>query len=197
MKRKIIKIAAMVFCMIIAGTAFSCGKKTDLTEKPAKTETVIETSEESGADAQMETGPEHTEAVCTVYVCGAVNAADVYVLSSTDRIADAIKAAGGFAENADRDYLNLAEYVYDGEKIYVPVEGEATELPAFGASSKININSADAEELKKLTGIGDARAKAIIDYRNEYGRFESIESIMNVPGIKEGAFVKIKNEITV
>ena len=228
MKKKLIKTVAIVFCMLIAGIVFSCGKKTDLTELAEETEAPL-VQEDTRAEAQMQESAEsQTKAqeadtnseneadegsVCVVYVCGAVNCPNVYVLNTNNRIADAVKAAGGFTEEANRDYLNLAEHITDGEKIYIPTVEDTSEPPAFGVSyesnspeqaadslprsGKININSAGIDELKKLNGIGDARAKAIVDYRNEHGNFESIESIMNVPGIKEGAFEKIKNEITV
>lgn len=150
-----------------------------------------------------------------VYVCGAVNKPDVYELDSAARVIDAIKAAGGFSPQAAEDYHNLAAAISDGMKIYVPTveeveEGyseilEAGELPGTSTgysaghtkNGKININTADTAELKELNGIGDKRAQDIIDYRESHGRFKKIEDIMLVPGIKNGIFSKICNDIEV
>ena len=149
-----------------------------------------------------------------VHVCGAVNSPDVYAMPEGSRVTDAIKAAGGFADDADRDYLNLADIISDGSKVYVPTkeEAESGELPPDAYSNgtvmsvspdmtagnnKVNINTATAEELKTLNGIGDARAADIIRYRETNGCFECIEDIKKVPGIKDAAFLKICDDITV
>ena len=113
-------------------------------------------------------------------------------------------------ENAATDYLNLAKVLTDGEKIYVPDKEEALGLNPVNVDTaqintgdvkvtdtKININTASKEELLSLKGIGDSRAEDIINYRTENGKFAAIEDIMKVPGIKQGAFNKIKDNIKV
>ena len=145
-----------------------------------------------------------------VYVCGAVNAPGVYEIESGARVFEAIRLAGGLSENAAADAVNQARPVTDGEQIRVPTEEEAQNSGAgstaegdFGAVTegtekrKVNINTAGKEELMTLTGIGEAKAESIIEYRTENGRFGSIEDLMLITGIKEGVFNKIKDDITV
>lgn len=151
----------------------------------------------------------------TVYVCGEVQVPGVYELLEGKRVINAIEAAGGFSETAAADFLNLARIIVDGEKIDVPSLEEvrqgliSTEHYENDASqggtadnnesgkALININTATKEELMVLPGIGEIRAMSIIAYREENGAFESIEEIMLVSGIKEGAFAKIKAYIMV
>lgn len=141
---------------------------------------------------------------CAVYVCGAVAEPDVYYLPEGSIKQEAVELAGGFAEGAARFYVNLAEAVVDGERIYVPYEDELqTQTGEAGADyggnegTKVNINTAGVEELTTLPGIGESKAKAIIAYREENGGFSSIEDICNVSGIKENSFNNIKDYIDV
>jgi competence protein ComEA len=165
----------------------------------------------------METVPVR---VCYVHVCGEVASPGVYQIPEGSRVYEAVQAAGGFTEAAASDYLNLAETVKDGMKIVIPDRENATKLeeagvyPAGSAAEagvymagsgpngesvggKVNINTADSTALMTLSGIGEARAAAIIQYREEHGKFSSIEEIMQVPGIKEAAFQKIKQNIEI
>lgn len=144
-----------------------------------------------------------------VYVCGAVNCPGVYQLPLDSRVYEAVDAAGGLREDAAAESINQAQKLEDGLKLYVPTKEEAAQGvqeqtlnfeedgTAQSASSKININSATAEELKTLPGIGDAKAQSIVSYRSRNGMFQSIEDLMNVEGIKNGVFDKIKDRITV
>ena len=145
-----------------------------------------------------------------VYVCGAVKQPDVYEISSDSRIVDAVSAAGGFAIDAYPEAMNLAETVSDGSRIYVPTKEEVDALAVVysdtgsgsgdttsDSTGRVNINTATLEELTTLPGIGDTRARAIIDYREQNGAFGNIEDIMQVTGIKEKSFSKIKDSICV
>lgn len=145
-----------------------------------------------------------------VYVCGQVAAPGVYELPGDARVYQAIEMAGGTLEGASPESLNLAQQAEDGQKIYVPTEEEAQTGAALqdtmgGAqdtasdqeADKVNLNTAGLEELMTLTGIGQTRAEAILAYREEEGAFRSPEDIMNVEGIKEGIYEKLKDEITV
>lgn len=144
-----------------------------------------------------------TEATLWVYVCGQVNAPGVYVLAEGSRVCDAFLAAGGLTEEAAKDYWNQARLLSDGEMIYVPTEEEAGEriLEADNVGNaddgKININTANKEGLMTLPGIGEAKAESIIAYRDAHGGFSSIEEIMEVEGIKEGMYKKIKDYIEI
>lgn len=159
-----------------------------------------------------------------IHVCGLVSTPGVYGLPAGSRVYEAIEAAGGFSEAAVPDYLNLAQVLEDGMKIQVPDRDQAEEWKARGltqsgismgggtagvqtsgrtgsgeggSKTRVNLNTASREELMTLRGIGASRADDIIHYRQEFGGFKSIEDIMNVSGIKDAAFEKIKDSITV
>jgi competence protein ComEA len=154
-----------------------------------------------------------------VHLCGAVEKPGVYEAETKSRLCDLIKLAGGLKENAAGDYINQARLVTDGERIYIPTKREVEEItagdyvegdqsgksPDAPKASKdtvqsmelVDINLASAEELMKLPGIGQAKADSIIKYRSENGKFQKIEDLMNISGIKEGLFNKISSCITV
>lgn len=143
-----------------------------------------------------------------VYVCGAVHSPGVYELESGARIYEAIEMAGGTTADAAQELINQAEVITDGARIYVPdqeeaeefrggTEGLGTEVTGRPEKAKININTAGKDELMTLTGIGEAKAESILRYREENGKFESIEELMQIGGIKEGVFNKIKDDIRI
>lgn len=131
-----------------------------------------------------------------VYVCGAVNREGVYQLPSGSRIYEAVEMAGGFREDAATAEVNQAEVLEDEARLYVPTIAE-TIAQQGEEDGKINLNKATKEELMTLPGVGASRAESIIQYRNENGGFKSIEDIMQISGIKEGLFEKIKDLIKV
>ena len=160
-----------------------------------------------------------------VDVCGAVANPGVFQLAAGSRVFQAIEAAGGYLPEAVQNCVNRAGVLTDGQQLYILTQEEMEQQgldPAemAGASdgqmngsagtgqntgiaaqaqqdNRININTADETQLTTLTGIGATRAQAIIAYRQENGPFAAIEDIMNVQGIKEGTFAKIKDEIVV
>lgn len=146
-----------------------------------------------------------------VHICGAVNNPGVYELAIGDRIFNVVELAGGFREDADEGYVNLAEPIADGMKIVIPTVDEAMgeEIGIVYSGTNqvldislnngelVNINTADIATLCTITGIGETKAKAIIEYRETVGLFTSAEDIMNVKGIGEGTYSKIKDEITI
>ena len=144
-----------------------------------------------------------------VHVCGEVANPGIYELPAGSRIYEAVKAAGGFTENAAEESVNLASPIEDGVQIRIYSKDEAETLAAgaapfdgFEASGEgkepvVNLNTATKEELMTLSGIGESRAEDIIRYREENGGFQNIEDIMKVSGIKDAAFQKIKDRITV
>jgi competence protein ComEA len=106
------------------------------------------------------------------------------------------------SEEADKTYLNMARVLTDGEQVVVYTTDQVVVMVEEAKveaeqSGLVNINTADISELTALSGIGESRAKAIIDYREKNGAFSSIEDIKNVDGIKDGLFAKIKDQITV
>ena len=160
-----------------------------------------ETSENNGGE-QADTAGQ----TVFVYVCGAVESPGVYELRADARVFEAISSAGGITEDAAPDAVNQARVIADGEQIYVPtVEEAASQQTGVGGTTvtkgtesvKVNINTAGKEELMTLTGIGEAKADDILKYREEHGSFGSIEELMQINGIKEGVFNKIKDDITI
>ena len=142
--------------------------------------------------------------VVYVHVCGAVKTPGVYALKADARIVDAIAAAGGCLKKADETVWNQAEMVTDGQQIYIPSKEEtkAKETAVQNGSDSaatglVNINQATKEQLMTLPGIGEVKAAQIVSYRETNGAFSSIEDIMNIEGIKDGVFQKIKDYITV
>lgn len=140
----------------------------------------------------------------TVHITGAINNPGVIILEEGARIVDALEAAGGETEEADVNRLNLAYVLEDGEKLYIPSKNEEEQeyitqgkdnMPE--GQSKININSAQIEELITLPGVGEATANKIIEYRKENGKFQKIEDLKNVPGIGDSKFENIKMLIKV
>lgn len=170
---------------------------------------------ENGANVQQD-----QDVSVVVYVCGAVNAPGVYILNGSPRMKDAVEMAGGMSPEADEDILNLAQYISDGQMIRIPYVGEADSYEEWSRSQQtlegasksadgsqtgsgttesqlVNINEADVQQLMTIPGIGQSKAEAIIRYREEFGRFEEIEDIMQVSGIKESSYAKMKAYICV
>jgi len=146
--------------------------------------------------------PAPTPAPITVYVSGSVNQAGLYALPFGSRVNDAIQAAGGFNVQADIGAINLAEILQDGEQINVPEiipiqagNGVFRSLP--GTNLLVDINTATLEELDTLPQIGPITAQSIIDYRVTNGPFATIEDLLEVDGIGQVTFDKIKDLIRV
>ena len=213
-----------------------CGAKESISldEIPGETQIAQEEKQETAeanekdaeekareAAAGNESGAASTLELLSVYVCGAVNTPGVYELPAGSRLYQAIDEAGGMREDADRNFLNLAMELTDGQKLQVPTQeevqmgvfsadtsadmtGNASESSSSGSSDAssggsglVNINTADETLLMTLPGIGEAKAKSIISYRQENGAFGKVEDIMNIPGIKQAVFEKIKDAICV
>lgn len=169
-------------------------------------------TEQTGKTDESISDEHFSEETLVVYICGAVAVPGVYELPADARVVQAIEAAGGLREDADTVLINQAKRLVDGEQIRILTQDEAREAEASGnaqdgisvegdsisgETNKVNINLADMTALMTLPGIGQAKAEAIIEYRKSNGRFTSIDEIMNISGIKESVFSKIKDKITV
>ena len=141
-----------------------------------------------------ESSSEEPEAVLTVYVSGAVVSPGVYFMKSGDRAYLAVEKAGGFLPEADRDAVNLALPLKDGEQLKIPLKSASKEA-GEPADQKVNINTAGTESLMTLSGIGEAKARAIIAYRQRNGPFETPEEVKNVSGIGEALYQNIADFI--
>ncbi len=202
---KNLKTLLTVVFVIAAGVLFFYdGRKETDVQWQTTEETAAETGLSGAASEEAVTGAEsvQTEAeTIYVYVCGHVRKPDVYPMEAGTRLYEAIKAAGGASEDADLQQLNLADTLTDGQRIYVPAEGEAVSTAENtedkASNGLVNINTATAEQLQTLPGIGQAKANAIVAYREANGSFSSIEDLRQVPGIKEGVFGQIQALICV
>ncbi|HJH74951.1 MAG: ComEA family DNA-binding protein [Gordonibacter pamelaeae] len=150
-----------------------------------------------------------------VHVGGAVAAPGVYDLAEGARVLDAVEAAGGFAEGAARDALNLARAVSDGEQVVVPSEadiaaqeavsagaggaaaGAGASAAAGGAGGKVNINTASAAQLDTLPGVGASTAEKIVADREANGPFKTVEDLKRVSGIGDKKFAALADAICV
>lgn len=187
--------------------------------------------ESDGGSAGMRTEPGEIY----VHVCGAVKNPGVYALTAGSRFYEAVEAAGGFAEDACEDYLNMAAILADGSRLEIPTaaqiagreqaeketaqgameakslehayytleqdadSGDDADVGIVGSESGglVNINTADVDGLCKLPGIGEGRAKAIIEYREKQGGFRKKEDIMQVSGIGEKMYARMEAYLTV
>lgn len=162
--------------------------------------TEMETAESAADDTDFEE-ESNTSKAC---ISGEVNNPGIYSIKQGDRIADVIEMAGGTTENADLYGINLAKYVNDEDNIIIPgktdntgVDKSEVSVQNNSSASLININTADADELMSLNGIGEKLAEDIIAYRNENNGFKTIDEIKNVNRIGDAVFNKIKDKITV
>ena len=215
------------FILLIAILLSGCSRKPDLDIIGLRTETALETqtdnSDKSGNSPQQMQPEgtaediEETAVSLAVFVCGAVESPGVYYFPEGARVCDAVESAGGFKENADQEWLNQAETLRDGQKLKILTleeaqiqrnagtvqepgvdDGEHSAAARDTASDgRVNLNTATREELMTLPGIGETKAEAVIRYREEHGTFQTVEEIMQISGIKDALFLKIKDRLTV
>ena len=173
---------------------------------------------ESDSVNELDGSDSETERLIYVHVCGAVQHPGVYPMAEGTRVYEAVALAGGFLLEADEQWLNQAAVIGDAQKLYVyskeetrQMETEASreglsggaepansvEVSSPRGSDLVNLNTASKEELMTLPGIGEAKAEAILQYRSEHGAFSAAEELLQISGIKEGVFSKIKDRITV
>ena len=195
-KKTLIKILSVALILIAALILrIHDENKADITIET--TDTAVEETEYS-EDSNVRTQP------IFVDIGGAVKNPGVYQVSEDTRLFQVIEMAGGLSEEADADHVNRASFVEDGQKIIIPVKGSenndgltsADTAPSSADTGLININTASADELKSLSGIGDVTAEKIIEYRSSKA-FKSKEDIMSVDGIGSKTFKKIQDDITV
>lgn len=159
---------------------------------------------------------EETKGQIVVHITGAVHNEGIITLDENARVADAVEAAGGLKEDADMSKINLAYILEDGMKLKIPSINDVSNREESNESTNeesivetipesnlksgtdiININKASQTELETLPGIGPSTALQIINYRDENGKFSSIEDLKKVSGIGENKFEKIKSLICV
>ena len=140
-----------------------------------------------------------------VYVAGAVAAPGVYSLAPLSRVTDAMSAAGGALATADLNVVNLAAAVHDGERIYVPIVGEVVPAVLAGdpvadatvPEGPVNVNTATADQLDVLPGVGPTTAAAIVAHREQHGPFQTIDQLGDVHGIGPAKLEALRGLVTV
>lgn len=209
MKKTILILTIII--ILLGGTIYIIYKNTENSNEEVID--IFKKKEDNEEEEQEET-KNSTKVI--VDIKGMVNNPGVYEVDNTYRVNDVINLAGGLKEGADTSDINLAKTVYDEMTIIVYSSEEVLEkykqevcicncpyiennacIDNETDSNLVNINTAGIEELTTLTGIGDVKAEAIIKYRNEVGRFKQKEDLLNVEGIGEALFEKIKDDITI
>lgn len=191
MKKKYIALCVLIVIGIVG--LIGCGRQSYLQEQGdslARDDTAVKEAEEQDTEISRDD--------CFVQVSGAVKNPGVYQLPVGSRVFQAIEKAGGLRDDACAKDLNQARVLTDGEMIHVNTaeELEAEMSPGQG-DDRVNINTATAEELTSLPGIGKTRAQTIIDYRESNGLFSAPEDLMKVSGIGESTYNKLSGAIKV
>jgi competence protein ComEA len=158
----------------------------------------------AAAPAPQTTAASSTAADVVVHVAGAVAAPGVYHLPGASRVVDAVGAAGGLRPDADTDGVNLAAPVQDGTRIYVPIRGQpppasvadAGQPAASTTPAPIDVNTATADELDELPGIGPSTAAAIVAYRDAHGAFATVDDLGEVRGIGPAKLDALRGLVT-
>ena len=191
--KKAVQYGICAVFLIITGLIYLAGRKNVSVSEDTFAEGVVSSSKEDNNRYENES----SGGDMYVYICGHVNSPGVVKCQKGTRLYEAVEMAGGADDSADMSTVNLAAQVADGERIYIPAYGEDFSAIEEQTEGLVNINKATENELMTLPGIGSSRAADIVRYRTDNGRFQTIEDIMKVSGIKEAAFNKIKNYICV
>ncbi len=204
--KKKIQMILGVAAFILLGVLYLCfndrqGTKEVVTESLSDADAVQQTAD--GDDSSGDDTTQSLSGTFYIHICGAVKKPGVYTFDTQPRVIDVVEKAGGFTKKADTESINLAETVADGTQLVIAKKTKkssqagSVDTACDSDSGKVNINIATEEELMTLNGIGESKAAQIISYRDTNGDFQTIEDIMNISGIKEGIFSKIKDSITV
>lgn len=208
MKKDTIIIGILCILLFSGSFVFLGYRKNHLIGQEEITLTMDSSSDEllnSGSSDSEKMVASH-DSEMAVYVSGAVKHPGLFRFHGKARVSDAIDAVGGFCKNASTDSINMARILEDGEQIHILTRkqvksaGKQAGVSAQNTSGKgdlININQASKEELMQLPGIGESKALAIIAYREKNGNFQTTKDLMQISGIKEGVYNKIKEYITV
>jgi len=203
MQRLVLVVTSVLFIALIGAVVFVRSSASSTQEAFGSSPAV--NSQVEGGSTTTTTGPS-----VVVDIGGAVRSPGVYRLALGSRVVDALERAGGPAEDIDTSRLNLAAPLVDGERVWLPRKGESLEGVAIGPASQdagsqrglqttapLDLNSATADQLTELPGIGPATAKAIIDTRKAAGRFRSVDDLLTVKGIGPTKLDAIRSSVVV
>ena len=213
----LLAIAIVIFTGISIREVIQLRSKTYILASTSETTNAMTNSSENftaenGAPFSEEVREAAPPQVIMVHVEGKVERPGVYQLEEGDRVIDAVEMAGGLRPEADRKRVNMAQILRDEMFLYVPQQGEESEMEinfanamdntnasgnSPGQGSLVNINIADAGTLETLPGIGPVLAQRIIDHRQQSGNFSRIEDLMDVTGIGDARYRDVRDRITV
>lgn len=216
-RRRVSRPAVLGVVTVVLGVALIGGVRVAWAVQDAQPEVVASQTDASGVtpttaleqgeiSAAAEASSMPAESVVIVHVAGAVEEPGIVELRPGDRVVDALRAAGGATTKADLSALNLARPVTDGEQVYVPLPGEIPPAPAAAAGSGsggggsdgvVDLNTADAQALDSLPGVGPVLAERILDWRTEHGRFTSVDELAEVSGIGEKLLSRLRDKVQV
>jgi competence protein ComEA len=189
-------VLAGVLVVVAGGRWVRSGERPTSTAPapPARDDRGVRVEQAGGGDA-------------VVHVAGEVRSPGVYHLGAGTRVEEALRRAGGPTRHADLNAINLAAKVEDGRQVIVPrradapAPGGAASAPAEGGATApavpVNLNTATADELGTLDGVGPATAQKILAYRREHGGFGSVDELDQVPGIGEKRLAALRPHVTV
>ena len=205
----LIVLLALVAAYVLPRLAANSGHPVEDTLPLAQISDRSAVQSPTASASTIQVGPAQPTRV-VVHVAGSVLEPGLVVGDSTWRVADAIEAAGGVAGTADLDRVNLAAFVVDASRIYVPSvdelsapvvvsnsDGSAVSGDSTNNNVTINLNTADAASLEQLPGVGPATAQAILAHREEHGPFGSVDGLVAVTGIGPARLETMRPHATV
>lgn len=214
-KRNIVLIMLVFLCVITSFILYGRNKskvfkdeymKNIFVEEEAPDDNSVEVNAEPIKEVKGENQLTKSIKMIVVEIKGEVVSPDVYEISEGSIIRDLITKAGGLTNEANIDKINRADKLRDNQLIVIPNKNDLSNantninISKEGNTSEdgiININTASLEELQKINGVGEIKAKSIINYREKNGGFKSIDEMKNIEGIGDKTFEKMKDQITI
>jgi len=203
LQRLLVVLAAVLLLALIGAVVF-----VRYSDSPAQS--ALETAAVASKQDEVGTTTTTTGPSVVVDIGGAVRSPGVYRLTLGSRVVDALESAGGPAEDIDTSRLNLAAPLVDGERVWLPRRGESLDGVVIGSASQgagglgllqsaapLNLNTATAEQLTDLPGVGPATARAILEKRKAVGRFRSVDDLLSVKGIGTSKLDAIRSRVVV
>ena len=186
-------VAAVLLGLVVLVVALRHEAHGGASDPPLRVAPIIPKANASGAG--LRSGASASARLLVVDVAGAVRRPGLYRLRQGARVADAVARAGGLTRHADRTLINLAALLADGEQVLVSAQGGGAPAAAAGGgapSAPVHLNSAGAEELDTLPGVGPVTAEKIVAYRAQHGPFTSLDGLDAIPGIGPARIESLK-----
>ena len=195
-RRQLAAYAALAVLVLVVGARYLHAQSRIAAAPPA-----VASRASGGAAVSLDRAPGGDASL--VHVAGAVRHPGVYRLGAGKRVEDAVARAGGATAKGDPNAINLAAKVADGQQVVVPRRGVAAAPTGSGAeaapgappAAPVNLNTATAEQLDTLDGVGPATATKILEWRQAHGGFRTVEDLAQVPGIGPKKLAALKPKV--